>query len=386
MKVPFYRHELGAEHAQLVADVLATPFLTSGGVGRAVEAQLCQYFGVKHAALVNSWTNGAVAALLALDVGPGDEVIVPAQTFIASANVVELIGAKVIFADVDSETLLISPAAVRAAVTPRTKAVIAVHLYGQMVDIAALRAELRDRPDISIIEDAAHCFEGEFAGNKPGKHSKCAMFSFYATKNVTCGEGGAIITNDTSLYELVLQTRSHGMSAGAIDRFKLGGYQHWDMMRMGAKANLPDLLACLLPGQIETADRKLERRNEIGSQYEHALSGMPVRVPKHVSNAKHARHLFAIHVPTPVRDTAIEVLGENGIGVTVNYRAVPTTMYYKNKYGYQENSFPVSEEWGKGTISLPLFPSLTREEQDYVISVLKEKVVPLVDGSRRKSS
>src|SRR5882672_10938425 len=141
MKVPFYRHELGAGHADLVANVLATPFLTSGGVGRAVEAQLCEYFGVKHAALVNSWTNGAVAALLALGIGPGDEVIVPAQTFIASANVAELIGAKVVFADVDPDTLLLTPAGVRAVLTSRTKAVIPVHLYGQMVDIAALREE-----------------------------------------------------------------------------------------------------------------------------------------------------------------------------------------------------------------------------------------------------
>src|ERR1700761_7095562 len=130
MKVPFYRHELGAGHGELVANVLATPFLTSGGVGRAVEAQLCEYFGAKHAVLVNSWTNGAVATLLALNIGPGDEVIVPAQTFIATANVAELIGAKAVFVDVDPGTLLMHPDRVRAAITSRTRAIIPVHLYG----------------------------------------------------------------------------------------------------------------------------------------------------------------------------------------------------------------------------------------------------------------
>ena len=145
MKVPFYRHDLRPEQAERVARVLSTPFLTSGGVGREVESKLCEYFGVRHAALINSWTNGAAAALLALDIGPGDEVIVPAQTFIATANVVELVGAKPVFIDVDAATLLMSLEGVRKAITPRTKAVIPVHLYGQMVDVQALRETLSDR-------------------------------------------------------------------------------------------------------------------------------------------------------------------------------------------------------------------------------------------------
>ena len=252
-----------------------------------------------------------------------------------------------------------------------------------MVDIPALQGELRGTK-IHIIEDSAHCFEGELGGDKPGKHSRCAIFSFYATKNVTCGEGGAIVTNDTHLYELLLQTRSHGMSAGAIDRFKLGSYRHWDMTRLGAKANLPDLLACLLPRQIDAANQTLERRNAIAQRYEHFLAGMPIRVPQHVNNGKHARHLFVIHVPPSIRDAAIGVLGESGIGVTVNYRSVPQTTYYQNKYHHGANAFPVSEEWGNGTISLPLFPPLTTVEQDHVIAVLREKIVPLVEASSRR--
>jgi len=380
MKVPFFRHDLQPDHADLIAKVLAGPFLTSGSVGREVESRLCEYFGVKHAALVNSWTNGAAAALLALDIGPGDEVIVPAQTFIATANVVELVGAKPVFVDVDRATLLMQPHTVRNAVSSRTKAVIPVHLYGQMVDVSALKSELSDRPDIAIIEDSAHCFEGELNGEKPGRHSTCAIFSFYATKNITCGEGGALITNDDAVYERFLQTRIHGMSSGAIDRFKLGGYRHWDMVRLGMKANLPDLLACLLPQQIDTIEDRLGRREALAVAYEGAFSDTPIRLPHRLQNAKHARHLFVIHVAPGIRDQAVEILSENGIGITINYRSVPTLTFYRNKYAYDATSFPISEEWGAGAISLPLFPSLAREEQAHVIYVVKERIVRMIEG------
>lgn len=379
MKVDFYRHDLGPEHASLVAAVLSTAYLTSGNVGREVEEKLCGYFGAKHAALVNSWTNGAVAALLALDIGPGDEVIVPAQTFIATANVAELIGAKPVFVDVDPITLLMRAEDVRTALTPRTRAVIPVHLYGQMVNIATLKATLSDRPDIAIIEDSAHCFEGECGGSKPGRHSTCAIFSFYATKNVTCGEGGAIVTNDSSLYERLIQTRMHGMSAAAIDRFKLGGYQHWDMVRVGMKANLSDLLASLLPGQIDKIDEKLPRREELCSIYERAFANTPIRLPGVLTNGKHARHIFPIHVPPQIHDHAIKILGDNDIGITVNYRSVPTLTFYRKKYGYTETSFPTSHYWGAGTITLPLYLSLSDEQQSHVINVVKNHIATLAE-------
>src|SRR5262249_1697026 len=185
----FYRHDLGPGDADAVARVLASPYLTSGEVCRRVEADLCSFFDVPHAVMVNSWTNGAVAVLLALGIGPGDEVIVPAMTFISSANVAELVGAKPVFVDVDAETLLMTPAAVKAAVTSRPRAVIPVHLYGQMCDIREMRVALAGRPDIAILEDAAHSFESSLNGELPGAHSDAAIFSFYATKNVTCGEG-----------------------------------------------------------------------------------------------------------------------------------------------------------------------------------------------------
>ena len=382
MQVPFYRHSLFPENAQLVAKVLETPFLTSGPIGKEVEAQLCEYFDAKHAKLVNSWTNGAVATLLAMDIGPGDEVIVPAMTFIATANVVELVGAKPVFIDCDPDTLLMTPELVKAAITKNTKAVIPVHMYGQMCDVKAIKEILPKDQKVSIIEDCAHTFEAKFNGERPGKYSDASIFSFYATKNVTCGEGGAIITNDEKLFERIQQAILHGMSAGAADRFKAGQYKHWGMDYLGTKANLPDLLACYLPEQIRTVDKRLSAREEVAQKYSNALATTNIRFPKVLPGIVHSRHLFPIHVGSEMRDKALLALGEANIGATVNYRSVHTMGYYSKKYGFSGNEFPASLSWGNGTLSIPLFPGITTQEQDYVIDVLVNKVDKMIGESK----
>ena len=378
MNVPFYRHSLTPDNSKHVEEVLKTPFLTSGPVGKEVESQICTYFNVSHAKLVNSWTNGAVATLLALDIGPGDEVIVPAMTFVATANVVELVGAKPVFIDCDPETLLVTPELIKAAITERTRAVIPVHMYGQMCDVKAISEILPPGQNISIIEDCAHSFEAKFNGERPGKHSHAAIFSFYATKNVTCGEGGAIITNDANLYDRITQAILHGMSAGAADRFKTGQYKHWGMEHLGTKANLPDLLACFLPNQIKTIDERLIIREKIAQKYETSFSSTKIRIPKKLDGTVHSRHLFPINVGGNVRDNVLVALGDANIGVTVNYRAVHMTGYYAKKYGFSENDFPISSSWGNGTLSIPLFPGLTTEEQDYIIEILVRKIDKMI--------
>lgn len=378
MPVAFYRHPLQASDSEKIARVLDTPFLTSGQIGRQVEDQLCGFFDVPHALLLNSWTCGAHAALLALDVGPGDEVIVPAMTFIATASVVEHVGAKPIFVDVDPATLLMTPDAVAGALTDRTRAVIPVHIYGQMVDMIGLREVLSGRPDIAIIEDAAHAFESERDGMRPGACSDIAIFSFYATKNVTCGEGGAMITRSAALHEKLVQTRLHGMTSDAANRYKSGQYRHWDMARLGAKANLPDLLAALLPDQISTVRDRLPERARLADRYLKAFENTPLRLVGRIGNAVHAHHLFPICVPADLRDRAIQELNTAGIGVTVNYRAVTRMSHYRSQFGNLDSSVPVSTEWGEGTLTLPLFPGLTDDEQEEVISAVLEKVVPLI--------
>ena len=378
MKVPFYRHSLNHLDAAKIADVISSPFLTSGPVCKDVEAQLCDYFSVKHAKLVNSWTNGAVATLLALDIGPGDEVIVPAMTFIATANVVELVGATPVFVDCDPETLLITANEIKGVITEKTKAIIPVHMYGQMCDIKGIKECLPKNKKIYIIEDCAHTFEAKFNDKRPGTYSDVSIFSFYATKNVTCGEGGAIITNDSKIYDRIIQSVLHGMSASAADRFKEGKYNHWGMEHLGTKANLPDLLACLLPEQIKLVDTKLSIREEKANFYKSNLINSKFKIPREQKNIVHSRHLFPIGVGMKNRDKILNILSENNIGVTVNYRSVPTMNYYEQKYNIKNELFINSYKWGEETLSLPLFPSISQSEQEYVVKILLDKIEPMV--------
>ena len=381
MKIDFYRHQLGPTDAEAVAKVIATPFLTTGAVSRQVEAQLAGYFDQPHALLFNSWTNGALAALMAMGVGPGDEVIVPANTFISTANVVELTGATVVFADADTATLLVTPELVAPHVTAKTRVVVPVHLYGQMCDVPALRAMLDSHPAargrITVLEDAAHCFEGERDGAKPGRHGDLAIFSFYATKNVTCGEGGAIVTRDTELRAKLLETRLHGMSAIAADRFAGGHYNHWDMMRLGLKANLPDLLAALLPSQISAIDARLPKRKAVADRYRTAFADGPLRLVQQLANCRNAEHIFPIGIPGGGRDEAIRRLNAAGVPVTVNYRSVPGTTYYTKRYGDLTGRCPVSQAWGLETLTLPLYPDLPRDHQDYIVETVRTQLYPL---------
>jgi len=382
MKVDFYRHSLTPADADAVAAVLATPFLTTGPIAKEVERQVAAYFSVPHAVLVNSWTNGALAVLLAMDLKPDDEVVVPAMTFIASANVVKLAGASVVFADVDPDTLLLTPEGAAPHITAHTRAVLPVHLYGQMVDIVGMRKMLHTHPAVSrpvlSIEDSAHCFEGERNGRKPGQDGDVAIFSFYATKNVTCGEGGVIITRDTDLHQKILETRMHGMSAMAVDRFHGGHYNHWDMLRLGTKANLPDLLAALLPPQIATIDRRLGERYRLANRYREAFADGPLRLVARSPTTKSAEHIFPIGVPNGAREAAIAALNEAGVSTTVNYHSVPETTYYKRADPEASSRCPVAGTWGKQTLTLPLFPGLTGAEQDHVIVTVKKRVYPLV--------
>jgi UDP-4-amino-4-deoxy-L-arabinose-oxoglutarate aminotransferase len=373
-EVPFYKHQLGTVEKDEILKSLDSPILTTGPINRRVEQELQDYFKVDHVKLVNSWTNGALAALLTLGVGPGDEVIVPSMTFVACANIVEILGATPIFCDVSSEDLLVSLDEILQVVTPRTKAVMLVHLYGQMCDVESISREMH-KLGISVIEDCAHSFESTRDGRRPGFFSDFAIFSFYATKNITCGEGGAVITNRSELYRDLVQRVSHGMSASAVDRFKTGTYSHWDVKVLGVKANLPDVLAALLPSQLTQVESKLELRRILVERYDHFVERYGIRIPRRNANSVHAHHLYPIWIPDGKRDLALELISMNKIGVTVNFRSVNSLNYYRSRYPEQQFATPISTEWGSGVLSLPLYPGLTEEEQGFVIDILESKII-----------
>ncbi len=373
MKADFYKHNLSSEHSKYISKVLKSDFLTTGNICKETEIQLKKFFNVNYALLTNSWTNGALAVLMALNIKKGDEVIIPAMTFVATANIVELLGAVPRFVDVDKKTLLLDLDKTVKAINNKTKAIIPVHLYGNMFDVKNLRNKIKKfKKKIYIIEDSAHCFEGKYNNYLSGKWSDCAIFSFYATKNITCGEGGAVITNNKILYKKVSEIRLHGMTKSAIDRFRNKKYQPWNMNRLGIKANMPDLLASLLPKQIKEVYKNHELRKKAHNYYDKLLDGTNIIRPKINNKCLSGHHLYAVHLKPSIRTSVINYLKKKNIGVTINYTPVTKLNYYKRKYLLKDKHFPVSTLWGNGTISLPFYPKINKKIQRYVIKNLIE--------------
>ena len=368
MKVEFYRHNLTEEDIDRLVEVCRGVFLTTGQDTKKFEEKFAAYLGARHTVGVTSCTAALHIALLAVGAGPGDEVITTPMTFAATSNAVFYTGATPVFVDVEPHTGLIDPAAVERAITPRTNAIIPVHLYGQMADMRRLSAVARGIP---LIEDCAHSIEAERDGVKPGALSAAACFSFYATKNVTSGEGGAVVTNDDALNTKLRLLRQHGMSASASDRYT-GTYRHWDLELLGWKYNMTNLQAAMMIGQMDRVDQLWQRREELSRRYEAGLRGVEgVDFPKVVAGSKSARHLFTIWVDPARRDEVLADLQANGVGVAVNYRAVHLLKYYQERMGLPRGSFPEAERIGDSTVSLPLYPKLADAEVDYVIERVK---------------
>lgn len=374
MKVEFYKHNIGEDEIRSVVDTLESVFLTTGPRTREFENALAVYLGASCGVGVTSWTMGSLITLKALGIGPGDEVITTPLTFISTANSILYTGATLVFVDVEPETGNINAALIEQAVTSRTRAIMPVHLYGQMCDMRAIK-QIADRHNLFIIEDCAHCIEGQRDGIRPGQLSTAAVFSFYATKNITCGEGGAIITNDTKLYDLLLKYRLNGMSKNAADRYT-SKYQHWDMELLGYKCNMNDIQAALLIPQLARIEETLVVKEVICQKYQKALQGIGgINFPDVLPHSKHARHLFTIWVDPRRRDDILHRLQDAQIGVAVNFRAIHLLRYYVETFGFKPGIFPVAERIGGSTISIPMYPKLTNEEAAYVIEKLRESVV-----------
>lgn len=364
-KVEFYRHDLGQAELASVQQTLASLFLTTGPRVAEFEQLLAEYLGVPRTIGVTSCTQGLQLALLALGVGPGDEVITTPMTFIATPNAALYVGAKPVFADVEPDTGLIDPQAVEALITPRTKAIVAVHLYGSMADVRALRA-IADKHHLALVEDSAHGVEMRRDGLAPGQLSEAAVFSFYATKTITSGDGGAIAVRDEALARRLLRLRSHGISKDAASRYGQL-YQHWDLVELGYKCGLSDLDAALLIPQMARLEARRESRQAAVRSYEQKLQGVPgLTLMRWVERSSH--HLFPVLVPEDKRDWMLTKLGEAGIGVAVNYRAVHLLTYYRERFGYQAGMLPHAESIGARTISLPLYPWIAEDDIEYVAS------------------
>lgn len=371
MKVPFYVHDLGKPELDAIAEVFAGPILTTGAFVERFEHEFAAYLGCKHALGVTSCTGAIHMALMALGIGPGDEVITTPMTFIATSTAILEAGAKPVFVDVEEDTGNIDADLIEAAITPRTKAIVPVHLYGLMCDMRAIR-EIADRRGLAVVEDSAHCVEGQRDGVRPGQLSDAACFSFYATKNLTCGEGGALVTNRTDLLEKLRLLRLHGMTKTAADRQR-EGYKHWDMTMLGWKYNMDNIQAAMLLPQMKRLGQNAARRRALATAYDRALQGFPsIRLLGARQDSVHARHLYPVRVPSEKRDRVVEILMTNGVGTVVNYRAIHLLTYFHERLGRRRGDLPHAERIGDETLSLPFFTTMTESQVAHVLGVLRD--------------
>jgi len=370
-KIEFHKHNISSKDIANLTGVLNTVFLSTGDTVTEFEEKLARYLGCEYVVGVTSCTAALHLSLLAYGIGPGDEVITTPMTFIATANAVIHTGAKPVFVDAEPETANINANLIEKAVTPKTKAILPVHLYGQMCDMKKIK-KIADTHNLVIIEDAAHTIEANRDGIRPGQLGDAACFSFYPTKSITSGEGGAISVHDEEVAEKLKKLRNHGMNKGASERYSKR-YEHWDMELLGWKYNMFNIQAALLLNQLENIDSFWQRRDEICQRYEAAFKDLPgITCLKIMPGSKSARLMFTILVPPQRRDEIMWQLQEKGIGVAVNFRAIHLLTYFSSTYGYKRGMFPAAERIGDSTISLPLYPRLTEEEVEYIIRTVKE--------------
>ena len=354
--IPYGRQTINDDDIAAVVKVLRSDWLTTGPVVERFEADICAYTGARYGVAVSNGTAALHAAMFALNIGPGDEVIVPPMTFAASANCVIYQGGRPVFADVDAETLLVDPAAVEAAITPRTKAVIGVDYAGQPCDWDALRA-LADKHHLALVADGCHALGASLGGRKVGALADITVFSFHPVKHITTGEGGMAVTDDETLAARMRAFRGHGITTTASQREKSGAW-FYEMTELGYNYRITDFQCALGSSQLKKLDGWIAKRNELARAYDAALAGQEtVRPLTHRENVRHAYHLYVVR--TPNRDEVFRRLRANGIGANVHYVPVHLHPYYRQVVGTREGLCPVAEAAYREILTLPLWPGMT---------------------------
>ncbi|HAT1609589.1 TPA: UDP-4-amino-4-deoxy-L-arabinose aminotransferase [Raoultella planticola] len=371
--LPFSRPSMGDAELAALREVLQSGWITTGPKNQALEEAFCALTGNRHAVAVSSATGGMHVTLMALGIGPGDEVITPSQTWVSTLNMICLLGATPVMIDVDRDNLMITAEAVDAAITPNTKAIIPVHYAGAPADIDAIRA-VAERHAIPVIEDAAHAAGTYYKGKHVGGRG-CAIFSFHAIKNMTCAEGGLIVTDDDALASRIRSLKFHGLGVDAYDRQTHGRAPQAEVISPGFKYNLADINAALALVQLDKLAHANQRRSEIAQRYLRELADTPFKplaIPEW--EHQHAWHLFIIRVDEATcgisRDALMEKLKAMGIGTGLHFRAAHTQKYYRERF--PTLSLP-NTEWNSARIcSLPLFPDMTDDDVTRVISALHQ--------------
>jgi len=374
--LPFAQPLLGEEEIGEVVHCLRSGWLTTGQKVKQFEREFTEFTGARHALAVNSCTAALHLALEAVGVGPGDEVITTPMTFTATAAVIEHLGARPVLADVDPRTLNIDPAQIERRLSARTKAILPVHFAGQACDMDAICAIARDR-GVPIIEDAAHAIPTRYKGRLVGTLSDVTCFSFYATKNVTTGEGGMVTTDRDDLMERMRLMHLHGMSKDAWKRYTQAGSWSYEILAPGFKYNLTDIAAAIGVHQLRKAEDFRRRRLAIADAYDAALGGLPgVRLPQVDDREGHGWHLYVIQVDpeqlTIGRDQFIERLVARNIGVSVHFIPLHIHPYYRERYSLQPGDFPNAFAAYERILSLPIYAKMSDEDVRNVADAVRD--------------
>ena len=373
--LPFHQPLIDEGDERAVLEVLRSGWITTGPRTKQFEKTLAAYVGSTHAVGVNSCTAALSLALEAAGVGPGDEVITSPITFASTANVIVHRGAKPVFVDVEPSTLNLDVSRLEAAITPRTRAIIPVDFAGHPADLDDIMAIAR-RHSLVVIEDAAHAIGAEYRGRRVGSVADMTAFSFYATKNITCGEGGALTTNNAAWADRIGIMALHGISRDAWKRYSAEGYQHWDIVYPGHKFNMFDLQGALIESQLAKIDAFYARRVALKARLDAGLREIPeLGFPTEKPGIKHAYHLYPIIVRsealTAERDQVMNAIQGENVGVGVHFRAVHLQPYYVETFGFRRGDFPHAEYYSDRTISLPLYPRMTDRDADDVVEAVR---------------
>lgn len=375
--LPFAMPDIGEEEISEVVSSLRSGWVSTGPKAKQFESDFVDYLGGGlEAVAVNSATAGLHLGLEALGIGPGDEVITTTHTFTATAEVIQYLGAAPVFVDVDSSTLCIDVDSVERAITPRTKAIIPVHFAGRSADMTRLLA-LAKRRGLKVIEDAAHALPTSCEGSLIGTlDSDVTVFSFYANKTITTGEGGMLVTRNPDIAKRARVMRLHGMNRDAFERFtsKLPSW-YYEIVAPGFKYNMTDIAASIGIHQLKKANRFQEKRARIAAIYDQALDGLPIVRPPHAAPGDmHSWHLYVTQLREDAqtsRDVFIERMYAQGIGCSVHYIPLHLQPYWRDHYGLTPEMFPVSQRIYEQSVSLPIYTRMTKADVDRVVGAVR---------------
>ncbi|WP_029613405.1 UDP-4-amino-4-deoxy-L-arabinose aminotransferase [uncultured Pseudomonas sp.] len=370
--LPFSRPSIGEQEITAVAQVLRSGWITSGSKNLELEQRFAEYVGGKHAVALSSATGALHVTLLALGIGPADEVITPSLTWVSTANIISLIGATPVFVDVDRHTLMCDAQHVQAAITPRTRAIIPVHFAGAALDLRPLRA-LAEQHGIALIEDAAHAVGTEYCDARIGA-SGTAIFSFHAIKNLTCAEGAMLVTDDHALADRVRRLKFHGLEVDAFDRSSQGRRPQAQVIEPGFKYNLADINAAMALVQLRRLEALNARRHALAEQYTARLADLPVKplaVPTYP--IRHVWHLFILRIDEQAcgltRDAFMDAMKHQGIGCGIHF--IPAHLHPYYRQAYPDVRLPESEWNASRLCSIPLFPDMQSHDVERVVSAIE---------------